>query len=134
MRSLFLGIFFLGCLCLAGCGRHYQSINGVRMEVLSPGEEDEIRSIARAVLSKNKKLSSREQELIRKQTPELKIRYTRDRAGDASVIWKLPGKQVILRMRGAFFDPSVQWMMLIREDQPEYIDFRNRGARRVEKR
>lgn len=127
-------LFLLSLLCLTGCVKHYKNINGIRLEVLSPAEEDEMKSIARAVLNKNKKLTPQERALIKKQIPELKIRYTEDRAGEATVIWKLPGRQVMLRMRGAFFDPSAQWMMLIRNEQPEYLDLRRQQSPRVEKR
>ena len=122
------------CVMLCGCGGHYQMINGEKVEVLSPAEEIEMKSIARATLARSKALSSRERELIKGQEPVLKIRYIGDRTGDATVSWKLPGKTVSLFMRGVFFDPSAQWMMKIREDQPEYLDLRQNRPRRVEKR
>lgn len=122
------------CAVFCGCGRHYRMINGEKMEVLSPAEEMEMKSIARATLAKSKALSSRERELIKSQMPTLKIRYIGDRMGDATVSWKLPGKTVAVFTRGVFFDPSSQWMMKIREDQPEYLDLRQKKPGRVEKR
>jgi hypothetical protein len=114
-------LFFCG-----GCGKHYKVIHGIRYEVLSPEEEKEMKSIARVTLAKSKALSSKERELIKTIQPELKIRYSGNRTGDASVSWKLPTRTVTLFMRGTFFDPSSQWMMKIRDKQPEYLDLRPR--------
>ena len=122
------------CVMLCGCGRHYQMIHGEKVEVLSPAEEIEMKSIARATLAKSKVLTPRERELIKKQDPVLKIRYIGDRTGDATVSWKLPGKTVSFFMRGVFFDPTSQWIMKIREDQPEYLDLRQKKPLRLEKR
>ena len=128
---MFCAVLFV---MLCGCGRHYQMINGEKVEVLSPAEELEMKSMARTALARSKALTSRERELIKGQEPVLKIRYIGDRMGDASVSWKLPGKTVSLFMRGVFFDPSAQWMMKIREDQPEYLDLRQKKPLRLEKR
>ena len=123
----------LSALC-GGCGKHYKDINGITYEVLSPGEELEMKSMARAALAKSKVLTVQEQEMIKSTPPELKIRYTGNRMGDATVRWKLPGKTVSLFIRGAFFDPTAQWMMKIHKDQPEYLDLRNQKPRKVEKK
>ena len=123
----------LSALC-SGCTRYYQVINGITVEVLSPAEELEMKSTARATLAKSKVLTVREQEIIKSTQPELKIRYTGNRMGDATVRWKLPGKTVSLFIRGTFFDPTSQWMMKIHNDLPEYLDFRNRAPRKVEKK
>ncbi|MBR1952061.1 MAG: hypothetical protein IKA32_05760 [Lentisphaeria bacterium] len=101
-------------------------IHGIRYEVLSPEEENEMKSMARVTLAKSKALSAKERELIKTIQPELKIRYSGDRTGDASVSWQLPTRTVTLFMRGVFFDPSSQWMMKIRNKQPEYLDLRPR--------
>lgn len=127
-------VVFALCLSFCGCTRHYRVINGETFEVLTPNEEREMKSIARAALAKSKALSSQEREAIRTQQPELKIRYSGNRTGDASVSWKLPGKTVTLFMRGTFFDPSAQWMMKVRKNQPEYLDLRYQNQRKVEKR
>ena len=123
----------LSALC-GGCVKHYKVINGITYEVLSPTEELEMKSAARAALSRSRALTVQEQEMIKSTQPELKIRYTGNRMGDATVRWKLPGKTVSLFIRGAFFDPTAQWMMKIRKDQPEYLDFRNKSPRKVEKK
>ena len=124
----FAVLMFLSALLLlcGGCGKHYKVIHGIRYEVLSPEEENEMKSMARVTLSKSKALSAKERELIKTIQPELKIRYSGDRTGDASVSWKLPTRTVSHFMRGAFFDPSSQWMMKIRDKQPEYLDLRPR--------
>lgn len=131
-----LSAFFVTMLCLfaAGCAHHYRDINGVRMEVLSPKEEIELQSMARATLAKAAKLSAGDRQFIKNQTPQLKIRYIGDRTGDATVTWNLPDKYVILRMRGALLDPTAQWMMMIRKKQPELIDFSRRPRQGVEKK
>ena len=121
-----LMIFSATLLFCGGCGKHYKVIHGIRYEVLSPEEENEMKSMARVTLAKSKALNSKERELIKTIQPELKIRYSGDRTGDASVSWKLPTRTVTLFMRGAFFDPSSQWMMKIRDKQPEYLDLRPR--------
>ena len=131
---LFLTACFLLVLLCGGCVRHYQVINGISVEVLSPGEELELKAMARATLARSKALTLQEQEIIRTQQPELKIRYSSNRTGDATVRWKLPGKTVSLFIRGTFFDPSAQWMMKINKDQPEYLDMRRPVRRKVEKR
>lgn len=113
-------------LLCCGCGKHYKVIHGIRYEVLSPEEENEMKSMARVTLAKSKALSAKERELIKTIQPELKIRYSGDRTGDASVSWQLPTRTVTLFMRGVFFDPSSQWMMKIRNKQPEYLDLRPR--------
>ena len=113
-------------LLCGGCGKHYKMIHGIRYEVLSPEEENEMKSMARVTLAKSKALSAKERELIKTIQPELKIRYSGDRTGDASVSWQLPTRTVTLFMRGVFFDPSSQWMMKIRNKQPEYLDLRPR--------
>jgi hypothetical protein len=118
----------LSALC-GGCVRHYKVINGITVEVLSPSEELEMKSTARAALAQSKALTIPEQEMIKNTQPELKIRYTGDRMGDATVRWKLPGKTVSLFIRGVFFDPTAQWMMKIQKDQPEYLDLRNQNPR-----
>ena len=123
----------LSALC-GGCFKHYKVINGITYEVLSPNEELEMKATARAALAKSRALTVQEQEMIKSTPPELKIRYTGNRMGDATVRWKLPGKTVSLFIRGAFFDPTAQWMMKIYNDQPEYLDFRNRTPRKVEKK
>ena len=120
-------MFFSAVLLLCGgCGKHYKMIHGIRYEVLSPEEENEMKSMARVTLAKSKALSAKERELIKTIQPELKIRYSGDRTGDASVSWQLPTRTVTLFMRGVFFDPSSQWMMKIRDKQPEYLDLRPR--------
>ena len=119
-------VFSAALLLCGGCGKHYKVIHGIRYEVLSPEEENEMKSMARVTLAKSKALSSKERELIKTIQPELKIRYSGNRTGDASVSWKLPTRTVTLFMRGTFFDPSSQWMMKIRDKQPEYLDLRPR--------
>ena len=123
----------LSALC-SGCTRHYQVINGITVEVLSPAEELELKAMARTTLARSKVLTPQEQEIIRNRQPELKIRYSSNRTGDATVRWKLPGKTVSLFIRGTFFDPTAQWMMKINKDQPEYLDLRRSGKQKVEKR
>ena len=129
-----LTVFAAFLLLCGGCGKHYKVIHGVRYEVLSPEEENEMKSMARTALGKSKALSARERELIKTMQPELKIRYTGDRMGDASVVWTLPDRTVTLLMRGAFFNPSSQWMMKIRDKQPEDLDLRRNAPRKLEKR
>ena len=133
---LFAVLTFCAALCalLCGCGKHYQVIHGIRYEVLSPREEDELKSMARVTLAKSKALSSKEREIIKTQKPELKIRYSADRMGDATVTWKLPNRTIYLLVRGVFFDPSAQWIMKIRDKQPEYLDLRRKSPRKLEKR
>ena len=127
MRFIAVLMFFSAVLLLCGgCGKHYKMIHGIRYEVLSPEEENEMKSMARVTLAKSKALSAKERELIKTIQPELKIRYSGDRTGDASVSWQLPTRTVTLFMRGVFFDPSSQWMMKIRDKQPEYLDLRPR--------
>lgn len=127
MRFFAVWMFFSAVLLLCGgCGKHYKMIHGIRYEVLSPEEENEMKSMARVTLAKSKALSAKERELIKTIQPELKIRYSGDRTGDASVSWQLPTRTVTLFMRGVFFDPSSQWMMKIRDKQPEYLDLRPR--------
>ncbi len=127
MRFIAVLMFFSAVLLLCGgCGKHYKMIHGIRYEVLSPEEENEMKSMARVTLAKSKALSAKERELIKTIQPELKIRYSGDRTGDASVSWQLPTRTVTLFMRGVFFDPSSQWMMKIRNKQPEYLDLRPR--------
>ena len=123
----------LSALC-GGCVKHYKVINGITYEVLSPNEELEMKAAARAALAKSKALTIPEQEMIKSTQPELKIRYTGNRMGDATVRWKLPGKTVSLFIRGVFFDPTAQWMMKIYKDQPEYLDLRNQPSPQVEKK
>ena len=127
MRFIAVLMFFSAVLLLCGgCGKHYKMIHGIRYEVLSPEEENEMKSMARVTLAKSKALSAKERELIKTIQPELKIRYSGDRTGDASVSWQLPTRTVTLFMHGVFFDPSSQWMMKIRDKQPEYLDLRPR--------
>ncbi|MBR2911331.1 MAG: hypothetical protein IKC05_06945 [Lentisphaeria bacterium] len=127
MRFIAVLMFFSAVLLLGGgCGKHYKMIHGIRYEVLSPEEENEMKSMARVTLAKSKALSAKERELIKTIQPELKIRYSGDRTGDASVSWQLPTRTVTLFMRGVFFDSSSQWMMKIRNKQPEYLDLRPR--------
>ena len=119
MRFIAVLMFFSAVLLLCGgCGKHYKMIHGIRYEVLSPEEENEMKSMARVTLAKSKALSPKERELIKTIQPELKIRYSGDRTGDASVSWQLPTRTVTLFMRGVFFAPSSQWMMKIRDKQP----------------
>lgn len=131
---LFLTAAAISAAFFCGCTAHYKMINGERIEVLSPEEEIELKSVARTTLAKSKLLTSRERETIKAQQPSLKIRYTGNRMGDATVSWKLPGKTVSLFMRGVFFDPSAQWMMKVRNDHPEIIDQRYQRTPKVEKR
>ena len=127
MRFIAVLMFFPAVLLLGGgCGKHYKMIHGIRYEVLSPQEENEMKSIARVTLAKSKVLTSKERELLQSIQPELKIRYSGDRTGDASVSWELPTRTVTLFIRGVFFDPSAQWMMKIRNKHPEYLDLRHR--------
>ena len=123
----------LSALC-GGCVKHYKVINGITYEVLSPNEELEMKAAARAALARSRTLTVQEQERIKNTPPELKIRYTGNRMGDATVRWKLPGKTVSLFIRGVFFDPTAQWMMKIHKDQPEYLDLRNQPSPQVEKK
>ena len=132
-RSVML-VLLPGIFLLTGCGGPTRMINGEMTEVLTPHEEIEMISIARATLAKSRRLNSAEQKFIRENDPVLKIRYTGDRTGDASVIWKLPDRKVTLLMRGTFFTPSAQWMMKINEDHPEFADFTRKNRRNVEKR
>lgn len=121
-KIIFSGVFIL--LLLAGCASHTMMLGGERIEILSPAEEAELVSTARATVAKSRQLSRKEQQLIREQTPRFKIRYTSSRTGDASVTWKIPGKTVTLLIRGTFFEGSAQWVMKVGRDQPAVLDFR----------
>lgn len=128
-----IAFVFFCALFASGCSTGDTAmLNGEVIEVLSKKEELELISIARSSISRNKQFSSKERDMIRKQKPELKIRYTASRSGDAVVSWKLPGKNVSMLIRGTFLEPSAQWIMKIRHDHPEMLDFRKNNKRKME--
>ena len=129
--TVFFLLLFLSALC--GCMSNRELINGEWIEVLSSREQQLLINTARATLSNTKRLTSRDRELIKKLDPELKIRYTGDRTGDANFVWQLPGKRVTLLMRGTFFTPSVQWVMKVHNNPPERPVFAEAADPAVEK-
>lgn len=129
-------VFFLliSLLGLCGCNSGKVLINGEWTEVLSPREEQILIGTARATLAKNKRLTAQEREFIKRQEPELKIRYTGDRTGDANFIWQMPDKRVTLLMRGTFFSHTAQWVMKVYNKGPEVLDFSKQTDPAVEKK
>ena len=119
-------LLFFALLLLCGCGGPTREINGVTYEVLTPREELELASIARSTLTRSKVLTPAEKAVIRGKDPELRIVYSGNRTGDATISWQLPGRWVAVFIRGTFFTPSAQWMMKIRDNQPEWLDLRAR--------
>ena len=117
-------ILFAALLILCGCGGPTREINGQTYEVLSPREELELASIARSTLTRSKVLTPAEKAVIRGKDPELRIIYSGNRTGDATISWQLPERWVAIFIRGTFFTPSAQWMMKIRDNQPEWLDLR----------
>ena len=129
-------VFFLliSLLGLCGCNSGKVLINGEWTEVLSPREEQILIGTARATLAKNKRLTAQEREFIKRQEPELKIRYTGDRTGDANFIWQMPDKRVTLLMRGTIFSNTAQWVMKVYNKGPEVLDFSKQTDPAVEKK
>jgi len=119
-----ISLLFFAMLFLCGCGGPTREINGVTCEVLSSREELELASIARSTLTRSKVLTPGEKAIIRSKDPELRIIYSGDRTGDATISWQLPDRWVAVFIRGTFFTPSAQWMMKIRDNQPEWLDLR----------
>ena len=117
-------LLFFAVLFLCGCGGPTRMINGETCEVLSSREELELASIARSTLTRSKVLTPAEKAIIRGKDPELKIIYSGNRTGDATISWQLPDRWVAVFIRGTFFTPSAQWMMKIRDNQPEWLDLR----------
>ncbi|MBQ9502771.1 MAG: hypothetical protein IJU70_11485 [Lentisphaeria bacterium] len=117
---LLLGTVFL----LAGCRGPVVMINGEPVEVLTPKEELELACTARSSLVRSKILTPEEKAVIKEKDPEVRIVYSSSRTGDATISWQLPGRWVAVFIRGTFFTPSAQWMMKIRDNQPEWLDLR----------
>jgi len=117
---LLLGTLFL----LAGCRGPVVMVNGRPVEALTPKEELELACIARSTLVRSKVLSADEKAVIREKDPEVRIVYSSDRTGDATISWQLPKRWVAVFIRGTFFTPSAQWMMKVRDNQPEWLDLR----------
>ncbi|MBR7104615.1 MAG: hypothetical protein IKC65_06710 [Lentisphaeria bacterium] len=127
-------LFLLLLLFLAGCAGNTMVLNGEKIDILSPEEELELISTARATLAKSKRLTPNEQRIVKAQKPVFKIRYTSSRTGDATCTWKLPGKSVTLLIRGTFFEGSAQWVMKLNNDQPGALYFKAKDPLRVDKR
>ena len=89
-----------------------------------PKEELELACIARSTLVRSKVLTPEEKAVIREKDPVVKIVYSSNRTGDATISWQLPKRWVAVFIRGTFFTPSAQWMMKIRDNQPEWLDLR----------
>ena len=117
---LLLSTLFL----LAGCRGPVVMINGEPVEVLTPKEELELACIARSTLLRSKVLTAEEKAVIREKDPQVKIVYSSRRTGDATISWQLSKRWVAVFIRGSFFTPSAQWMMKIRDNQPEWLDLR----------
>ena len=117
---LLLGTLFL----LAGCRGPVVMVNGSPVEALTPKEELELACIARSTLVRSKVLSADEKAVIREKDPEVRIVYSGNRTGDATISWQLPKRWVAVFIRGTFFTPSAQWMMKVRDNQPEWLDLR----------
>jgi len=121
---LLLGTFFL----LPGCRGPAIMINGEPVEVLTPKEELELACIARSTLVRSKVLTPEEKAVIKEKDPAVKIVYSSNRTGDATISWQLPKRWVAVFIRGTFFTPSAQWMMKIRDNQPEWLDLRGQKS------
>jgi len=125
-----LGVFFL----LSGCRGPVVMINGEPVEVLTPKEELELACIARSTLVRSKVLTPEEKAVIKEKDPVVRIVYSSNRTGDATISWQLPKRWVAVFIRGTFFTPSAQWMMKIRDNQPEWLDLRGQKPEPAKKK
>lgn len=106
-----------------GCAQT-MTINGQTYTVLTQSEEQELVTLARRLLGRpGKALNEEEVRFVQKSAPELKINYSGNRSGEAQLIWRPPGKIIIMYFGGDFLTERMGWTLATEKPMPEVLKF-----------
>lgn len=125
LKNGFSAVFAaLSLVMLWGCSSPTITVNDKTYRVLSAGEEKQLVRDARLLLGRpGKALTKEEVRFVQKNEPELTIRYTADRTGDAKVVWTTPQKIITMHFGGELLSDTMGWTLETEKRVPEVLKF-----------
>ena len=109
MKKLRMSCWMAALLLLSGCASWFGptvEVDGQTYRALTKTEEETLVEVARRYLRKNtpRVVSVQECDIALRSDPDVKVKYTGDRCGEARVSWEMPKRWLTVLFIGQFLE------------------------------